>query len=214
MADTHYARVLVYSPEGDLLEQHGEGGAGPGQFVMPTDVAFAADGHIYVSEYGGNDRISKFTADWEFEFAFGGQDAGQARLQRPQTMVVAEDDTLWVTDACGHRVCHFDGAGNLLGTFGAPGHAEGELWFPYGLDLLSDGSLVVCEYGNNRVQRFSADGESLGIWGDAGRQPGQLAYPWAVAVDDQDRVIIVDSGNNRIQVVAGRSKLTWYRTPR
>ena len=214
VADTHYSRVLIYSPEGELLEEHGENGTGPGQFIMPTDVAFGPDGSIYVSEYGGNDRVSKFSADWEFQLAIGGPEAGEARMQRPQTVVVADDGTLWVTDACNHRVCHFDDAGKLLGSVGSPGHAEGELWFPYGLDVLSDGTLVVCEFGNNRVQRLTPSGESLGIWGDAGRQPGQLAYPWAVVADSQDRVIIVDSGNNRLQIIAGRSKSTWYRTPR
>jgi DNA-binding beta-propeller fold protein YncE len=60
-ADTHYARVTVFNADGELLEMHGSKGEGPGQFIMPTDVEVSPDGHIYVSEYGGNDRVSKFT---------------------------------------------------------------------------------------------------------------------------------------------------------
>jgi DNA-binding beta-propeller fold protein YncE len=211
VADTHYSRVLIFTPDGQLLGQFGTHGEGPGEFLLPTDVAVDPGGFIYVAEYGGNDRISKFSPEHEYLFSFGGPDAAEARLQRPQTLLLAPDSTLWVADACNHRICHFDADGRFLGAFGRRGRELGELWFPYGVDRLSDGTLVVCEYGNNRVQRFDEAGRSLGTWGAAGRRPGQLAYPWAVVVGDDDRVFIIDSGNNRVQVIAGRSSRTWHR---
>jgi len=212
VADTHYARVLIYDSQGRLLEKFGSFGTGPGQFGLPTDVAVARDGCLYVSEYGVNDRVSKFTPQHEWLFSFGGKDAGQAALRRPQSLLVAPDDTVWVADACNHRICHFDAAGRFLGSIGKPGRGSGELRFPYGLDRLSDGSFVVAEFGNNRVQRFDSSGRSLGVWGTPGRGPGQLAYPWAVAALPADRVLIVDSGNNRVQVIDGLARSTW-RSP-
>lgn len=209
-ADTHYSRVMVFDPDGRLVGQFGQPGDGPGQFRLPTDVAVDAAGYIYVSEYGGNDRVSKFSPGWEYCLSFGGPDAGVARLERPQSLLIAPDGTIWVADACNHRICHFDADGRFLGAFGRAGQGPGELWFPYSVDMLSDGTLVVCEYGNNRVQRFDAAGRSLGIWGNAGREPGQLAYPWALAVGPNDRVFVVDSGNNRIQAIAGRGRRTWH----
>lgn len=209
LADTHYSRVVIYDPNGKELGRIGSWGRGPGQFLMPTDVAVCDDLSFYVSEYGGNDRISKFGPDGAYQFSFGGPGSGDAQLSRPQTLVIDTDGTLWVADACHHRIARFGARGEWLGSFGGLGHGIGELRFPYGLALLSDGTLVVCEYGNNRVQRFERDGRSLGVWGGAGRERGQLAYPWAVAVDRQDRVYVVDSGNNRVQVIAGRSAATW-----
>lgn len=213
IADTHYARVCIFSPEGRLLEQFGSFGDGPGQFRLPTDVAIARDGRIFVSEYGGNDRISRFSPRYEFELAFGGPDAGVDRLRRPQCLRFDGDGTLWVADACNHRIVRFDADGRLLAAFGRLGEAPGELRFPYSLDLLSDGTLVVCEYGNNRVQRFDRQGRSLGVWGRPGRGSGELAYPWALATGAQDRVYVIDSGNNRVQVIAGASKQTWRQRP-
>lgn len=213
-ADTHYARIVVFAPDGRLLRTVGSKGDGPGQFRLPTDVAFDADGFIYVSEYGGHDRISRFTPDWRFVSDFGTPDAGEAALARPQCIVVSRvDQTLWVADACNHRIVHFDRQGRFLGAFGRQGDGPGELQFPYGIAELSDGTLVVCEYGNNRVQRFDRRGRSLGIWGSAGREPGQLAYPWALVADERDRVYIVDSGNDRVQVIAGGDPRTWRRPP-
>lgn len=207
-ADTHYSRVLIFGPDGRDIGQFGQAGDGPGQFRLPTDVAVDRDGFVYVSEYGGNDRISKFSPRLEYLFSFDGSESG-VRVERPQSLCLDEDATLWVADACNHRVCQFDRDGRLLRWFGRPGAGPGDLRFPYSVDVLSDGTLAVCEYGNNRVQRFSRHGRSLGTWGTSGRQPGQLAYPWALVVGPDDRVFIVDSGNNRIQLIAGRERATW-----
>jgi len=209
VADTHYARVVIFAPDGTLITQFGSKGTGPGQFIMPTDVAVTPDGGCYVGEYGGNDRISKFGADHQFQFSFGGPDAGEARLARPQALLLDPDGSLWVADSCNHRVCHFSADGKLVGSFGHSGDGAGELRFPYGLDWLSDGTVLVAEYGNNRVQRFERMGRSLGVWGTTGRSPGQLAYPWAVAVGPDDRAYVVDSGNNRVQIIAGLGAHTW-----
>ncbi|UCG33481.1 MAG: 6-bladed beta-propeller [Phycisphaerales bacterium] len=201
VADTHYNRVLVFDRDGEELARFGEAGTGPGQFMLPTDVALDASGRIYVSEYGGNDRISRFSPDFEFELSFGGPESGAARLTRPAGMAFDEEGMLWVADACNHRLCRFNPEGKLLQTIGEMGRDQGQLRYPYDIDLLDDGTLVVCEYGNNRLQWFSPTGESLGIWGGAGRRPGQMAYPWGVARNNAGRLYVVDSGNNRVQAL-------------
>lgn len=209
IADTHYSRVIVCTPEGDEVERFGAMGTGRGQFMLPTDVAVDAEGFVYVGEYAGHDRISKFTPELEFVMSFGDRTAGAAALQRPQCLVFADDGTLWVADACNHRICQFSPEGALLSAFGREGRGPGELLFPYGMDWLSDGTLVICEYGNNRLQRFTRDGASLGTWGGPGRAAGELAYPWAVVTGPDDLLFVVDSGNNRIQVVDAAAPGVW-----
>lgn len=131
--DTHYHRVLVYdataamataksgtvSPE--PLIQFGAYGKGPNELIYPTDVAILEDGRgaiqrLYVSEYGGNDRISIYepvgtTIDQGFAFvrsfgAFGaGTDPTRVEFNRPQSLEIdAARGWLVVTDACNHRV--------------------------------------------------------------------------------------------------------------
>src|SRR6185312_11306375 len=50
VADTHFYRVLVYSPEAELLFQIGDGvqGTTPGRFGYPTDVVIDRAGNFYV----------------------------------------------------------------------------------------------------------------------------------------------------------------------
>ena len=211
VADTHYARVLVYSGTGELLRTIGSYGEACGEFHLPTDVAVLPDDGLLVSEYGGNDRLTKFGGDGSCLASFGGAGAGVAATARPQGICVNEDGSFWVADSRNHRVCRFRADLSLESTFGGEGRDVGKLRFPYGIDRLSDGTLVLAEYGNNRIQRFRPNGESVGVWGGPGREPGQLAYPWAVAVDPKDRVWIVDSGNNRIQIIDGMNGANWSR---
>lgn len=211
VADTHYARVLEYSPAGELIAAHGTFGEGPGEFHLPTDVAALPDGSIFVGEYGGNDRVTQFARDWGFVRHFGDGRNTDLQFARPQSLLAGPDGNLWICDARHHRICEYSKDGEFVRSFGEMGTTVGKLRFPYGIDFLSDGTLVIAEYGNNRVQRFTRKGESLGTWGRAGRDPGELAYPWAVAVDSQDRVWVVDSGNNRVQIIDGRDNRNWRK---
>ena len=201
VADTHYHRVLVFSPDGRLVRQFGRFGREDGCFLYPTHVAFAPDGRIFVSEYGGNDRISVFSPDGNFLRSFGSPGEGAGQFSRPAAMAVdSARGRLYIADACNHRIAVYDLDGRPLGCFGSVGDGPGELRYPYGLSLLGDGSLAVCEFGNNRVQVFGPDGRSLRVCGEAGRALGQLAYPWGVAVDGRRRAFVVDAGNNRVQI--------------
>jgi len=201
VADTHYHRIAVFSPDGQLIDEFGKFGQADSCFIYPTDVAFSRDGRIFVSEYGGNDRISVFTEQGDFLYCFGSAGSGAGQLARPSALCMDHvRKRLYVADACNHRVAIYNLDGKLLGYIGSAGRAPGQLRYPYDLALLSDGTLVVCEYGNNRLQLFSLEGRSLAVYGRAGRQLGELAYPWGLAIDGRRRAFIVDAGNNRIQV--------------
>ncbi|HOA71953.1 MAG TPA: hypothetical protein PL151_00315 [Phycisphaerae bacterium] len=199
VADTHYHRIIIYDRDGNELTRFGSNGTGDGQFLLTTMAVVDRKGQIYVAEYGDNDRISLFSSDLKFLYSFGREDIGEP-LIRPQSIAIDKDDTLWVTDACRHRICHFSPDGKLLGSFGSLGREPGQLQYPYHVAICPDGTLLVSEFGNNRLQRFDRTGKSLEIWGSTGTKPGQLVSPWSVAVTDKGVVYVLDSGNNRVQV--------------
>ena len=205
VADTHEHRIAIFSPDGELLETFGEYGEGPGQFIYPTDVAIAADGTWFVSEYGGNDRVQIFDPEHRpiGVIGFMGYDDEGDRpgLLRPQS--IAWDDgagELFIADAVNHRIVVTDRSGSMLRVLGGAGDGRGRLAYPYGITLDGDRSLLVAEYGNNRVQRLDRiDGECLGVWGGAGIEPGRLRYPWGVDAGG-GLMAVLDSGNDRVQV--------------
>lgn len=235
--DTHYHRVVIYemppaAPEGTsvrevflpaqppVVAQFGEYGNGDGQFVYPTDVAVLKDPakgtvqRIYVSEYGGNDRISIWEPDadgkYHFRFAFGtfgsGSSGDDIQFNRPQSidLITLNGTTeLLVADACNHRIGRFTLEGKLIAWMGSVetvGDGPGQFKYPYGIFPVGDGTALVAEFGNNRIQHIDLiTGKGLGSYGGAGRLPGQLINPWAVTVNG-DEVFVLDSQNNRIVV--------------
>jgi DNA-binding beta-propeller fold protein YncE len=199
-ADTHYHQVMIFDRDGKEVNRFGSQGEGHGQFIYPTRVAIDAKGNLYVSEYGGNDRISRFTPDYEYIASFGGPVDGEMVLSRPQAMAFDDEGMLWVADACHHRICRFTPEGEMTFSFGAPGREPGQLQYPYDVEFCPDGTLLVCEFGNNRIQRFDRQGKSLEIWGRTGYGPGELASPWGVAVGRNGRVYVLDSRNHRVQM--------------
>ncbi len=100
IADTHNNQVMVIEPpevrdsasitpddppqvvEPNIVRIVGRYGTGPGEFVYPTDVAVLLNPEgtgierIYVSEYGGNDRVSIFDGDFQFLRSFGVMGSG------------------------------------------------------------------------------------------------------------------------------------------
>ncbi len=201
VADTHYHRVMIFDRNGRLLDFFGQEGNGDGQFQLPTDVAFDAAGFIYVSEYGGNDRITKWSPDLQFVATLGAEPIEGERLSRPAGIVVDNEQTLWIADACNHRIIRLTLRGAILRVFGRFGTAPGEVRYPYDIDIAPDGSVMVCEYEGNRLQWFDRDGRSLRVWGRAGRAPGELFAPWGASFGPKGRLYIVDALNSRVQIV-------------
>lgn len=205
VADTHYYRMLVYTPEGRLIPEQtigGKNGTGPGEFGFVTDVIQDHQGCYYISEYGECDRIQKFSPTGEFLWQWGehGGEAGQFR--RPQCMAFDEEHRLWVADSCNHRIQVFDvedGSAKQVKFFGKNGTNPGEFRFPYGLTLDPRGHMYVCEFGNHRVQKLSRDGEPIESFGVAGRQEGEFHQPWSMAKDSKHRLHVLDSYNHRVQ---------------
>ena len=201
VADTHFYRVLVYSPEGEILFQIGDGvqGTTPGRFGYPTDVVIDKAGNFYVADYGDNDRIQVFSPKGEWLREWGGHGYALGQFLKPRALAIDEQDRIYVADSCNHRIQVFDTQGKLLKSWGTRGSAPGQLSYPYDLALGPDHVLYVCEYGNHRVQKFTLDGRPLGVWGRAGRGKGELNNPFALAVDGKGAVSVIDSNNHRVQ---------------
>lgn len=255
--DTHNNRVMVVEPpairpkasikredppeivEPKIVRMVGKYGEGPGEFIYPTDVAIllndGRDGRaagseierIYVSEYGGHDRVSVFDGDFNFiaSFgAFGSSDGGVAKdiveFNRPQEIRIdrdakaksGEDRRLVIMDSRNHRLGMFTLDGKLIRWIGSPdtpGEGRGQFRFPWGLLPLGDGTAMVTEFQNCRVQRVDLEtGESLGVWGKPGMGDGEMNNPWSLA-RLKDELYVVDARNNRVLGFGIPRKRSW-----
>jgi DNA-binding beta-propeller fold protein YncE len=200
--DTHYYQILKYSPTGELLQTiGGKRGPKPGEFHFVTDVAELSTGELVISEYGEWDRIHLYSRQGEFIRMWGGHGSAPGEFLRPQSIIVDEQDQIWVADACNHRIQVFDKTGKHLHQWGEAGAALGQLNYPYSLCFDREGNLDICEFGNHRVQKFTRAGKSLGAWGQPGQREQQLNNPWSAVTDSRGRTVILDSMNHRVQVI-------------
>jgi DNA-binding beta-propeller fold protein YncE len=209
---------------GTLIASFGTYGEQVGQFIYPTDVAIVStsDGkhieRLFVSEYGGTDRITIWKpkdvaisplegCDYEVVGSFGkfGSSATSVNVEfsRPQSLAIDHaTKELVVTDSCNHRIGRFTFSGELIAWISGPenaGQGLGQMSYPYGLALAGDGTAFVAEFGSSRLQRFDLQtGRSLGIFSRRGRAPGEVMTPWGVTILD-GKVYVLDSSNNRVQ---------------
>lgn len=205
--DTHYHRVLFFTPEGQLLPERTIGGtlgSGPSEFGFVTDVVQDSLGNYYVSEYGENDRIQKFNSDGVYLLQWGSHGSKPGQFRRPQSMAIDNQDRIWVADACNHRIQVFnlhDQPPALVMGIGCEGMEPGQFRYPYGLVITQRQDVYVSELGNHRVQKFTIQGKFVDVWGHAGRAPGELHGPWGVAADRFGRIHGLDTYNHRVQRV-------------
>ena len=200
VADTHYSRLLVYSPEAKLLRASGSYGAAPGQFVYPTGVGTDAAGNVYMCEYGGRDRVQKLDRSGNFLLQWGGRGDGPGQFQRPMNLDIDAQGHVYIADSCNHRIQVFSDTGELVRQWGSLGPEPGKLQFPYDVKLDAEGNVYVTEYGNHRISKFTAGGDFVCCWGSPGTEIGQFNGPWGAVADAAGRVYVADTGNHRIQV--------------
>ncbi len=196
IADTHYHRLVFFTRNGKLVGITGKRGTGPGEFIYPVSVVEDDKGILYVAEYGGNDRVQRFSATGAYLGEFGGFGTEPGEFQRPGGMAWL-DGKIYVADAINNRIQVFSDAGTYLQEIGGPS-SSWSLQYPYDVTVGAHGRLYVIEYGAGRLTAMGPQGELFGRWGANGTGRAELATPWGLAADKQQRLLIADTGNRRI----------------
>ena len=88
---------------GEFVREFGRAGAAPGQFNLPYDLSFGADGHLYVVERG-NCRVQKLTVEGVPVATWGEPGRGPGQLADPWAVVVDKYGRVHVVDTENHRV--------------------------------------------------------------------------------------------------------------
>jgi sugar lactone lactonase YvrE len=123
------AVVVKFSPTGQILMvlgHLGQPGNGRGFLSMPTDVAIAPNGDIYVTDgHGGasNDRIMKYSKDGNFIATWGKRGKGQGEFDGLHAIALDSAGRVYVGDRVNGRVQVFEGDGKFVAEwkqFGRP----------------------------------------------------------------------------------------------
>ena len=103
--------------EGRVIMQlgtKGVAGTGVNSFNLPTDVAFAPTGDVYVSDGYGNARVVKYSRDGQYLLQWGTRGTGPGEFGLPHNLVVDAQGLVYVTDRDNQRIQVFDADGTFL----------------------------------------------------------------------------------------------------
>jgi len=225
LTDDQDHTVRKFSPDGQLLMTLGTRGAasdtgvensnyrtiqhaGP-PFNLPTNLALAPDGTIYVSDGYGNCCIHKFSSEGELLHSWGASGDGPGEFQIPHGIGVDHSGRVIVADRENSRLQWFTADGEFV-----------EQWTdvvrPDNVYLDDDDNVYVAELGwhagtpdprpeetGGRVSIFSRDGSLLARWG-GGKNPyaaGDFIAPHDIWLDSRGDLYV---GEVAISAAAAR----------
>jgi len=146
-ADTHYYRIVYFSPEGEFLKSVGSRGEEPGQFQRPSGLVWHDD-RLYVAD-AFNSRIQMFDGDGKYLGTLGGESA--AALRYPYELKLGPDGRFYVAEYAAGRVMQLDLKGQPRAAYGSAGRGKGQFATPWGLAVDSQGTIWVADTGNRRI---------------------------------------------------------------
>jgi len=164
-------------------------------FDKPTDIAFAPDGSIYVSDGYGNNRVAKFSASGKFLFDWGHKGQGQGEFDLPHSVAVDAQGLVYVADRSNSRIQVFDSNGKFLKMWSSP-----ELGRPWALTVGPDNLLYVVDGGDlkpappdrGQLLKLDLSGRILAKWSRFGNYDGQIYWGHDVAVGKDGTVYVGD----------------------
>lgn len=114
--DASTSQLIKYSPSGKKLMTICVGGRPDtgSPFNGTTDVAFAKNGHLYVTDGYGNARVLEYSAEGKRLRQWGGPGSGPGQFNLPHALQIAEDGTIYIADRENGWIESFDLHGHYL----------------------------------------------------------------------------------------------------
>lgn len=164
-------RVLKTTIDGEILLELGTRdtpGTDERTFDAPTDMSFAADGSVYITDGYGNSRVVHVAPDGTFIRTWGCRGSAPGEFDTPHSVAVGADGRVLVSDRHNHRIQHFSPEGEYLTewthlgatqclTFGR----DGSLW---AMTHRSIDEILSFDSIAGRLVKLDADTGAIGGW--------------------------------------------------
>lgn len=186
-ADGRGQQVFKLAPDGRVvmtLGTKGVAGDSPDTFNGPCDVAFAANGDIFVADGHVNDRVVKFSKDGKFLKAWGKAGKGPGEFSTPHAIAIDSQGRVFVADRGNLRIQIFDQEGRFLDQWTQFGR-------PSGILIRPDDTMYVADVSDKRGIVFGSarDGSVRGVI--------EGTLPESVAVDRSGAVYAGETTTGR-----------------
>jgi DNA-binding beta-propeller fold protein YncE len=181
LTDEYHGQFMKFTTDGELLQTIGvkgersDTGVPPDQFSsaaykqvthggdpfnLPTDIAFAPSGEMFMSDGYGNARVHKFDADGQYLFSWGEPGTAPGQFNLPHGVWIDRRGRLLLADRENDRVQVFDQNGKLLEVWPT------ELIGPAFFYVDDEDTVYIPEHNGGMISILTLDGERLARWGD------------------------------------------------
>ena len=215
-----FLQVLGRKPESvnpTGAEGRGGGGRGrggvPGQgvqgdsFNRPTDIAWDAQGNMFVSDAYTNARIVKLDKTGRFIKTWGSKGSEQGQFDMPNSVAVDAQGNVYVADLGNHRIQVFDNDGTYksqIADVGAPWAicvSSGPHQYLY-----SSNSNPPDSMDGGEIYKMELDGKVVGKFGAAGKLAKEFGTANQIDCRDPSALFVGELTNWRVQKIALRAK--------
>jgi DNA-binding beta-propeller fold protein YncE len=178
----------------------GAGGDGD-QFSRPSDVAWDADGNIFVADgLGSNSRIAKFDRNGRFVLSFGARGAEPGQLNAPRSIATDAKGNVYVADQGNKRIQVFDNGGiatSQMTNVGVPtAICISRGTHPY---LYSAHTGDAYGMDDAAISKLELDGRIVGRFGSAGKRLKEFGLVNALDCRSDDHLYVGELANWRVQ---------------
>ena len=188
--------VLVFSPEGKLLNSWGSRIAGKHGLRIFNDRVWLTDVERHL--------VFEFTLAGELIRSIGtdGQSGtGQDEFNKPTDVAIGANGDIYISDGYANsRVKRLKSDGSFLMVWGGSGKGPGDFNMPHNIAIDDTGRIYVADRGNSRVQIFDSNGKFLDVWEHIGR-------PMGLYIDDNQKIYVTDGEFNRVFILNTKGQI-------
>src|SRR6195256_1934441 len=178
-------------------------GAGGQQdvFNRPTDVAWDAQGNIFVADGRGNARVAKFTKDGVFVKSWGQKGTGPGQFADVDSIAVDAQGNVYAADAGYMRIQVFDNNGTFKTEIKNVGNAQA-------ICITTAANPVLYVSNSNapndldtagEIYKMRLDGSTVGRFGRAGKLLKEFGTVNAIDCRGENTLYVGEVGNFRVQ---------------
>ena len=169
-------------------------------FGQPTDVAWDADGNIFVADGYDNSRVAKFDKYGVFIRSWGSYGSGPGEFNRLHTIATDTDGNVYVGDRVNLRIQVFDNDGHFKYEITGMGAPQAICITPGAHQYLySSNSNGVGDLNNGEIYKMELDGTIVGRFGRAGRMLKEFASVHALDCVSENTLYVGELTSWRVQ---------------
>jgi len=183
-------------------------GAGAPQdvFNRPTDVAWDAQGNIFVADGLGNSRIAKFNKDGAFVKSWGQRGTGNGEFASVNSIAIDAQGNVYAADAGNQRIQVFDNNGTFKSEIKGVGNAQAICITsgPNQLMYVSNSNLPNDIDTAGEIYKMRLDGTMVGKFGRAGKLLKEFGTVNEIDCRSENTLLVAEVGNFRVQKITIR----------